>query len=54
MPIEIRELVIRATVDDSGNENQKKRVADRKTDDKNCCAENVEMMIQLIKDKKER
>ena len=54
MPIEIKELVIRAIVDDSGNKNtaQTKPVPDREKQD--CCAEKVDMLIQLIKDKNER
>jgi hypothetical protein len=54
MPIEIRELVIRATVDDAGNRSDNKKGADNKPDVKNSCDENVDMIIQLIKDKKER
>ncbi len=54
MPIEIRELVIRATVDESRKTDEKKDVANSKVGNKNCCADNLDMMIQMIKDKKER
>lgn len=55
--IEIRELVIRATVEDShrnnGDRTGSQRVPDR-TDKKGCCSETIDMMFQIINDKKER
>ncbi len=56
--IEIRELVIKATVEDS-NRNSTGGSAGTGNDSgqnekKGCCSETVEMMLQIINDKKER
>lgn len=54
MPIEIKELVIRAIVDESQRPNSPQRPdsADAATND--CFDDKMDMLIQLIKDKKER
>ena len=55
--IEIRELVIRATIDDS----PLNKAQDGETpcnpdqnEKKDCCTETVDMLLQIINDKKER
>lgn len=53
--IEIRELVIRATVEDTTPLTD--RIAARNVgneNDQDCCEEKVDQMLKLIKDKKER
>jgi hypothetical protein len=54
--IEIRELVIRATVDDSPRRNgESRREANpERNEQKGCCAETVDALLQIINDKKER
>jgi hypothetical protein len=55
--IEIRELVIRATVDDSPRRNGDRNgseVNPQRNEQKGCCAETVDALLQIIKDKKER
>lgn len=55
--IEIRELVIRATVEDSLNTNSEKAGREKKRnrpEKKDCCSESVDLLLQIIKDKKER
>jgi hypothetical protein len=54
--IEIRELVIRATVEDlapenRGNSGNRNSSGAQK---KECCSENIDVLLQIIKDKKER
>ncbi len=55
--IEIRELVIRATVDDSNRNNGdgagRENNSDQ-TEKKGCCSETVDLILQIINDKKER
>lgn len=56
--IEIRELVIKATVDDSNRNNNGENAArgndSGQNEKKGCCSETVDMMLQIINDKKER
>ena len=55
--IEIRELVIRATVDDSQQKNGERPGRDsnsQKNEKKGCCSDTFDMMLQIINDKKER
>jgi len=55
--IEIRELVIRATVEDKPPENRERNAGSGNsggTDKKDCCSENIDLMLQIINDKKER
>jgi hypothetical protein len=55
--IEIRELVIRTTVEESHPENRGNVTGNRNSDGaqkKECCSENIEVLLQIIKDKKER
>ncbi len=55
--IEIRELVIRATIDDSprnnGNVGGRGEIADQ-SEKKDCFSDNIDLLLQLINDKKER
>lgn len=55
--IEIRELVIRATVEDSPRRNGESQWGENNRDrneQKGCCAETVDALLQIINDKKER
>lgn len=53
--IEIRELVIRATVDDSPRTKGRATTRDiESTNEKGCCDENIDLMLKIIKEKKER
>jgi hypothetical protein len=55
--IEIRELVIRATVEDSrtnSRENNSGNSNSSGAQKKECCSENIDELLQIIKDKKER
>ena len=56
--IEIRELVIKATVEDSNRNNTGGSAGigndSGQNEKKGCCSETVEMMLQIINDKKER
>jgi hypothetical protein len=55
--IEIRELVIRATIDDSSQSNVQNGGRTNNSDQnekKGCCSETVDMILQIINDKKER
>jgi hypothetical protein len=53
--IEIRELVIRATVDDSPRTNGRGTSGDLENkNEKGCCDENLDLMLKIIKEKKER
>ncbi len=54
MSIEIKELVIRATVEQPPGRTRERNNENTETEKKNCCADNLDMIIQLIKDKKER
>lgn len=55
--IEIRELVIKATVDNSSKNNSEVAGGNGNSEsavNKSCCTETVEMILQIINDKKER
>jgi hypothetical protein len=55
--IEIRELVIRATVEDSPRYNGERAAREGNSESiekKGCCSESIELMLQIINDKKER
>jgi len=55
--IEIRELVIRATVDDTPRRNGETSGREgntEKNEQKGCCADTVDALLQIINDKKER
>ncbi len=55
--IEIRELVIRATVDDTprrNGETSRREANPERNEHKGCCAETVDALLQIINDKKER
>ncbi len=53
--IEIRELVIRANVDGSGRGTQERPSSGASDQEsKDCCAENIDMMLKIIKEKNER
>jgi len=53
--IEIRELIIRATVEDSSGQNRANSVRDNENNGKKgCCEENIDLMLKIIKEKKER
>ena len=55
--IEIRELVIRANVENTSRNNQQSEPAPERnesTQNKGICSENIDLMLQFIKDKKER
>lgn len=54
MPIEIKELVIRATVEKSKSGGQNDTGGGLGSGKKSSGSENMDMIIQLIKDKKER
>ncbi|KAF0236164.1 MAG: hypothetical protein FD181_2979 [Prolixibacteraceae bacterium] len=55
--IEIRELVIRATVEDSprrNGENPDRETNPENNNKKGCCVDTVDALLQIINDKKER
>jgi len=55
--IEIRELVIRATVDDMprrNGETSRREVNTERNEQKGCCSDTVDALLQIINDKKER
>jgi hypothetical protein len=55
--IEIRELVIRATIDESPKNNGGRNGSEVKSGSSNkkeCCSENMDLLLQIINDKKER
>jgi hypothetical protein len=56
--IEIRELVIKATVDGSNRDNNVESSGSGngllQNERKGCCQDTVDMILQIIKDKKER
>ena len=55
--IEIRELVIRANVENTSRNNQQNEQAQVNPEsnrNKGICSENIDLMLQIIKDKKER
>jgi hypothetical protein len=55
--IEIRELVIRANVENTSRNDEQGEQAQVNTEsnrNKGICAENIDLMLQIIKDKKER
>lgn len=55
--IEIRELVIRATVDETNRNNGKgstKNADSEQSEKKGCCSDKFDMLLQIINDKKER
>ncbi len=55
--IEIRELVIKANVDNSGKNNSELTSGNGNSEsgkNKGCCSETVDMILQIINDKKER
>ncbi|HSO86547.1 MAG TPA: DUF5908 family protein [Draconibacterium sp.] len=55
--IEIRELVIRATVEDSPPDNSQTSRRENFSDEaekKGCCSETMDILLQIINDKKER
>ena len=55
--IEIRELVIKATIDNSSKNNSEVASGNRNSEsdeNKGCCSETVDMILQIINDKKER
>ena len=55
--IEIRELVIRATVEDTPRKDSGRIETDQRsgrTGKKDCCQDTIDMMLQIINDKKER
>ena len=54
--IEIRELVIRATVENSprNNDAEDVRSANYSHENQESCNENLDIILQIIKDKKER
>lgn len=56
--IEIRELVIRATVEDTSRSNNGSNTTTDTNqgngNKKECCSETVDMLLQMINDKKER
>ena len=54
--IEIRELVIRANVEDSSRENAEKKRGQVGSDSAGTetCSEAIDVILQIIKDKKER
>ncbi|RKD88366.1 DUF5908 family protein [Mangrovibacterium diazotrophicum] len=54
MPIEIKELIIRAIVDDSASKEQKSPMPEINREKQDRFAEKVDMLMQLIKDKNER
>ena len=53
MPIEIRELIIKATVSDNSSEDSKAQGAGS-NDKADLIAECVEQVMEILKDKKER
>lgn len=53
--IEIRELIIRATVEDTPvNDGRRIRRRENTGDKNGCCEENLDLILKIIKDKKER
>ncbi len=55
--IEIRELVIRATVEDTpqnGGPAAEQGMSENRTGKAGCCQETVDLLLQIINDKKER
>lgn len=53
--IEIRELVIRARVEDKpANNDNGQRGAEDPSSKKGCCTENVDIILKMLNDKKER
>jgi hypothetical protein len=53
--IEIRELVIRANIDSSGRGTRERPGSGTSGQDKKgCCAENLDLMLKVIKEKNER
>lgn len=55
--IEIRELIIRATIEDTPRNNGGRNGSEVKSGSSNkkeCCSETVDMLLQIINDKKER
>ena len=54
MAIEIRELVIRATVDEAQGRQQQQQDTNNDARQEDKCDEDIEILIQMLKDKKER
>jgi len=52
--IEIRELIIRATVEDESGQNRTTNPRMNDNGKKGCCEENLDLMLKIIKEKKER
>ena len=55
--IEIRELVIRATVEDSSGNSGDRKGSEQtpgRIENNGCCSETIDMLLQIINDKKER
>lgn len=54
--IEIRELVIRATVENGSSQNNQNNENEEQTriEGNDCCQDNIDMILKIIKDKKER
>lgn len=54
--IEIRELVIRATVDDRSSQtgDEQNDSSSRNRNRNNCCQENVDNILKMLKEKRER
>jgi hypothetical protein len=55
--IEIRELVIRATVEETPRRNSERNGRDvnrERNEQKGCCSDTVDALLQIINDKKER
>lgn len=54
MPIEIKELVIRAAVEESKRPQREEQPDVRIREKKECCPDTLDMLLQLIKESKER
>ncbi len=54
MPIEIKELVIRAAVEEPESRNREEQPEVRTREKKECCSDTLDMLLQLMKESKER
>lgn len=54
MPIEIKELVIRAVVEEPEKSTRKEPTELRAEEKKECCSDTLDMLMQLMKESKER
>jgi hypothetical protein len=54
MPIEIKELVIRATVEEPERQKPETPADNRNREKKECCPDTLDLLLQMIKESGER